>query len=198
MKILIILYYMQLSDRDIILALNDNAISIHPYDPNRLQPASYDVLLGNEFMIFEKHSIESIDPRKSISEYMKTIILKDDDCFILQPNQFALAVTYDKIGVNSQYAAQINGKSSLARLGLIIHTTAGFIDPGNDLNITLELVNTNSIPIKLYPKMKIAQVTFWLLSSPALRPYGSSGLNSKYYRSLGVQASEMHQNFNVL
>jgi dCTP deaminase len=186
---------MQLSDKDIKQAYNDGAIKIFPYDDKRVQPASYDVLLGNQFMVFDNHTIEVIDPRVSVADNMKTITLTDDEYFILQPNQFALGVTYDKIGVNGSYAAQINGKSSLARLGLIIHTTAGFIDPGNDLNITLELFNTNSVPIKLYPKMKIAQVTFWLLSTECDKPYGSSGLNSKYLGATTVQASEMHKNF---
>jgi len=140
---------MQLSDGEIKSALEAGSVVIESFDNDRLQPASYDVLLGNEFMIFDKHKIDVIDPRQDMSKYMTKIVLEDGDCFILQPGEFALSVTRDNIGVDQGHSCQIIGKSSLARLGLIIHTTAGFIDPGNQLNITLELFNTNSIPIKL-------------------------------------------------
>ena len=127
---------------------------------------------------------------------MKKVTLTDEnEPFILHPNEFALAVTYDYFGVSNKLCCNIMGKSSLARLGLIIHTTAGFVDPGNELNATLELYNTNSMPIKLYPKMKIAQVAFCMLKTPSERVYGDPKLGSKYYKNTGVQASEMFKNF---
>ncbi|PIR61377.1 MAG: dCTP deaminase [Candidatus Pacebacteria bacterium CG_4_10_14_0_8_um_filter_43_12] len=187
---------MYLSDVDIKQALKDKEIVIKDFDESRLQPASYDILLGFEFMVFQRHTQAVIDPKKPAELYMEKIILKSEaDCFILHPNEFALAVTYDYFGVGPKYCCNIMGKSSLARLGLIIHTTAGFVDPGNQLNATLELYNTNSMPIKLYPKMRIAQIAFCALKSPAAKPYGHASLGSKYFKSKGVEASRMSDNF---
>lgn len=187
---------MKLSDRDIKKHLELGDINIEDFDINRLQPASYDVLLGYDFMTFDRHCFSAIDPNVDISSYMtKTTLKNKTDFFVLHPNEFALGVTKDHIGVGNKFSAELMGKSSLARLGLIVHTTAGFIDPGNSLNITLEFFNTNSLPIKLYPEMKIGQVIFEELSSEVERPYGSKGLNSKYYGSRTVQISQMHKNY---
>lgn len=189
---------MPLSDQDILKGVEDKSITIDNFDPTRLQPASYDVLLGFDFLVFERHRFEYIDPKKSSLEYMHKVSLKtEDDFFVLHPKEFALGVVWDFIGVDAGHCCQIMGKSSLARLGLLVHTTAGFIDPGNQLNITLELVNMNIVPIRLYPKMKIAQIAFEKLSSPAQKPYGHKDLGSKYYRSTAVEGSQMHQNFDT-
>lgn len=185
-----------LSDRDIKVALAKGDITIEDFDPARLQPASYDVLLGNEFMIFNKNKLEIIDPKQNIQENMIKVEIADGDYFVLQAKEFALGMTRDFVGVSEAYACEIMGKSSLARLGLIIHTTAGFIDPGNQLRVTLELFNTNDVAIKLYPGMKVAQIAFTKLSSPAERAYGDKSLGSKYYNARGVQASNMFLNFN--
>jgi len=187
---------MYLSDRDIKKELKAGEIIIKDFDPSRLQPASYDILLGFEFMVFKRHKQSVIDPKLPAASFMEKITLKNEtDAFILHPNEFALAVTYDYFGVGPKYCCNIMGKSSLARLGLIIHTTAGFVDPGNELNATLELFNTNSMPIKLYPKMKIAQISFCSLTSPAERPYGHKSLGSKYFKDSSVEASRMADNF---
>jgi dCTP deaminase len=186
---------MFLSDVDILAALKKKEIFINDFDPARLQPASYDVILGNDFMLFEEHALAVIDPRESVEQYMRKITVADDQAFVLHPGEFVLAVTRDYFGVNAAHCCHIMGKSSLARLGLIIHTTAGFVDPGNQLNATLELFNTNSLPVKLYPGMKIAQIAFCKLVSPAKRPYGSPELGSKYFQSTTVQGSAMWQNF---
>jgi dCTP deaminase len=186
---------MFLSDIDIQNAIKTGDIILPDFDPNRLQPASYDVLLGNEFMVFESHKADSIDPRESVEGYMKKVTISDGDFFVLHPQEFALAVTADFFGVSNKLCCQIMGKSSLARLGLIIHTTAGFVDPGNQLKATLELVNTNKLPIKLYPGMKIGQLAFCQLLTPAQKSYGHKDLNSKYYNAQEVQASRMHRNF---
>ncbi len=188
---------MQLSDIDIKQAIESGDVTIENFDENRLQPASYDVLLGYEFMLFTSHKLECIDPKKPIHEYMEKVTLTNtDDYFVIHPGQFILGVTLEQFGANEKYACQIMGKSSLARYGLIVHTTAGFIDPGNILNATLEFVNTNTVPIRLYPEMKIAQIAFYQLKTPAEKGYGHSSLNSKYLGSRTVQASNMHQNFN--
>lgn len=187
---------MVLSDKDIKKALKNKQIIIENFDPNRLQSASYDVLLGFNFLVFSKHSTEIIDPKKPVKDAMTKITLKDeDDFFILHPQEFALAATWDYVGVDDGHIIQLGGKSSLARLGLIIHTTAGFIDPGNSLNITLELFNAGGLPIKLYPKMKIGQVVFQKLQTPSERPYGHKDLGSKYLNSRDVEASRMSENF---
>ena len=189
---------MQLSDIDIKNGLSNQSITIDNFDLTRLQPASYDVLLGYEFMVFDSHKIDCIDPRSPLSHYTTKVTLNsEDDHLILHPGQFILGVTLDRFGCNNQYACQVMGKSSLARLGLIVHTTAGFIDPGNVLNATLELANVNSIPIKLHPKMKIGQIAFWELKTPAERAYGHKDLNSKYYGSTTVQGSEMYRNYDL-
>ncbi len=187
---------MQLSDKDIIEALKIKDVIIEDFDLKRLQPASYDVLLGNEFIIYDNHKNEYIDPKKPAENYTRKIKVEDDSYFVLHPGEFALGVTKDYFGVSSKYTCQIMGKSSLARLGLIIHTTAGFIDPGNELRVTLEFVNVNTSPIRLYPGMKIAQVAFYQLKTPAEKPYGHPDLGSKYYGSKTVQGSEMWKNFD--
>lgn len=188
---------MYLSDIDIKNALKSGDIIIKDFDENRLQPASYDVLLGFEFLVFKRHKYPNIDPKKDANDYMKKVTLKsENDFFILHPNEFALAVTYDYFGVGNKHCCNIMGKSSLARLGLIIHTTAGFVDPGNELNATLELYNTNSMPIKLYPKMKIAQIAFCTLQTPSKKTYGDPKLGSKYYKNTSISASKMFKNFS--
>jgi dCTP deaminase len=151
--------------------------------------------LDNYFKIFKPHSIEIIDPKKSISEAMQEIKITDDNYFIIHPGHFVLALVYETTGVDNKHVGRLEGKSSLARLGLIIHTTAGFLDPGNKLKLTLELYNAGPLPIKLYPKMKIAQIAFEEISSDCERPYGSKGLNSKYFGDTNVSESKIHLNF---
>ena len=188
---------MQLSDQEIRKALQDGQIRIDNFDESRLQPASYDILLGYELMIFNNHKFECIDPKKAVDKFMEKITLTSpEEYFVIHPGQFVLGVTLDYFGCNEKYACQIMGKSSLARYGLIVHTTAEFVDPGNSLNATLEFVNHNTVPIRLYPEMKIGQIAFYELKSPAIRPYGSASLGSKYYGSKGIEPSRMHKNFD--
>lgn len=186
---------MYLSDNDIKKSLKKGEIIIRDFDPKRLQPASYDVLLGNDFLLFDRHQMGVIDPKETQDRYMRKIHVADDAAFILHPHEFVLAVTKDFFGVNQNLCCHIMGKSSLARLGLIIHTTAGFVDPGNQLKATLELFNTNSLPVKLYPGMKIAQLAFCRLETPASKPYGDPSLGSKYFKSESVESSQMWKNF---
>ncbi|GAB4141960.1 MAG: dCTP deaminase [Patescibacteria group bacterium] len=186
---------MFLSDTDIKNAIATGDIKIENFDETRLQPSSYDILLGNDFLRFNKSEVSVIDPKISISEFMIKETIADGDFILLKPQEFILGMTKDFIGVSSKYNCQLMGKSSLARLGLIIHTTAGFLDPGNEINLTLELVNVNNIPIKLYPGMKIGQVAFGKLLTPSSKNYGDPSLNSKYFGARSVQASEMWKNF---
>lgn len=186
---------MFLSDQDILAALKAGEIFIDDFDPKRLQPASYDVLLGNRFLLFDRHQLDVIDPRSPVETAMREVVVPDDGHFVLHPSEFALAVTKDYFGVGAGHCCHIMGKSSLARLGLIIHTTAGFVDPGNQLTATLELFNTNSVPVRLYPGMKIAQIAFCQLKTPASKPYGHPDLGSKYFQARTIQGSQMWQNF---
>ncbi len=186
---------MILSDKHIKEKINSGQLIIEPYDASCIQPASYDLHLDNEFKIFKKNENILIDPKKSVAEMMEDIHIEDDGFFIIHPNDFVLGLIKEKTGVDSSHVGRLEGKSSLARLGLLIHTTAGFLDAGNCLKLTLELFNASSLPIKLYPGMKIAQIAFEQLSSECDVPYGSASLGSKYYKSDKIDASRMHENF---
>jgi dCTP deaminase len=187
-----------LSDSDIINNISTGLIEISDFDPDNLQPATYDVHLGNEFLTFDYDKIPYIDPRISYADRMIKHTIQDGRVFILEPNGFALGVVKEKVGSPGNIATEILGKSSLARLGLLIHATAGFIDPGNVLNITLEFYNLTPKPFLLIPGMKIAQIMFSHLTSPCDRLYGDTSLGSKYEGSTGVEASRMDKNFTSL
>jgi len=186
---------MILTDNQIKEKVKSGEIFIEPFDEAGLQPASYDLHLDNEFKVYKPHTIEVIDPRKAVKDVMEDIFIKDGDYFVLHPGSFALALIREKTGVNAQHVGRLEGKSSIARLGLLIHTTAGFLDPGNNLKLTLELFNASPLPIRLYPGMKIAQIAFEAMGEMCKRPYGSEGLNSKYFGDQNVSESKMYLNF---
>jgi len=186
---------MILSDKDIKKALADGHIGITPLFPNSIQPASVDVHLGADFLVFKNTNNVCIDPKEPIDEMMDSVTIDDDKQFILHPGEFALGMTYETIAVPNDMVVQLNGKSSLGRIGLIVHATAGYVDPGNTLKVTLELHNLANLPIKLYHKMPIAQVAFVKLSSEVEVPYGKDALNSKYFGSVKPVASQYWKNF---
>lgn len=186
---------MILSDKTIKRLIKEGDIKIDPFREDQLQPASYDVRIGSEFMVFDNSKTTVIDPRENAETAMRKVEVSESEPFVLHPREFALAATKEIIGVNEKYLYMLNGKSSLGRLGLLVHATAGFIDPGNELRVTLELFNVATMPILLYPGMKIGQVVFEQLSEPCERPYGHPDLKSKYYKDMGVKGSQMHQNF---
>ncbi|MDP2838083.1 MAG: dCTP deaminase [Candidatus Moranbacteria bacterium] len=186
---------MILSDRDIKKELKSKEITIKPFKMECLQPASYDVHLDRHFLIFNTNQHFVIDPRDIPKDLMKKIIITKTEPFILHPGEFALGVLLEETGVSDKLVGRLEGKSSLGRLGLIIHTTAGFLDAGNSLKMTLELFNAGKIPLKLHYGMPIGQMAFEYLSSPCIRPYGSQGLNSKYKGDTKPMASKMHLNF---
>ena len=186
---------MILSDTHIKEAIKNGSVIIQPFDSEGLQPASYDLHLDNEFKIFKAHQTEVIDPSKPVANLMEQIKINEGDYFVLHPRSFALALVKEITGVDTKHVGRLEGKSSLARLGLVIHTTSGFLDPGNSLKLTLELFNASPIPIKLFPGMKIAQIAFEQLTGECERPYGSPGLNSKYYKSESIDESKMYLNF---
>ncbi len=186
---------MILSDKDIIKNIKKKEIIISPFKKENIQPASVDLHLDKEFLIFNLNENTVIDVKKPVRNLMRKIEISDRQPFVLHPKEFVLALVYEETGVSKNFVGRLEGKSSLGRLGLIIHTTAGYLDPGNSLKMTLELFNAGTLPIKLYYKMPIAQMAFEKLSSSSQSPYGSKGLNSKYYKDKHVQASSMHKNF---
>lgn len=186
---------MILSDKDIKKALTEGKIKIDPLFPNSIQPASVDVHLGADFLVFKNTDNVCIDLKEPIDNMMEPLTINEDRQFILHPGEFALGMTYETVGVPHDMVLQLNGKSSLGRVGLIVHATAGYVDPGNTLKITLELHNLANLPIKLYYKMPIAQVAFVTLSSTVDVPYGKEGLNSKYFGSVKPIASQYFKNF---
>lgn len=165
---------MFLSDRDIKKAVQQGKVALSGFDEKRLQPASYDILLGNKFIFNNDYLAGFIDPVKKIFSPVREITVPDGETFILHPGVSVLATSHDWFG-SDDYLIQLSGKSSLARIGLIVHNTAGLINPGHYLNITLELYNLNSIPIILRPKMEIAQLTFSRISSRPLKSYKKTG-----------------------
>ncbi len=186
---------MILSDKDIIKEIKKGEIVVSPFQRKNVQPASVDLHLDKEFLTFNRNENFIIDVKKPVKNLMQKIEINSRKAFILHPKEFVLALVLEETGVSKNFVGRLEGKSSLGRLGLIIHTTAGYLDPGNSLKMTLELFNAGTIPIKLYYKMPIAQMAFEKLSSPCQRPYGDHNLNSKYYKDKHVKASDMHKNF---
>lgn len=165
---------MYLSDRDIIKALEAGDITLKDFDASRVQPASYDVLLGNKFVVTDQHTTEFIDPVKGLFANTREIEVGESEYFVLHPRTTVLGSVRDFVG-SKKYLIQLSGKSSLARIGLVVHNTAGIVNPGHFLNITLELSNLNIVPIVLRPGMSIAQLTFSELSSPVSTDYEKVG-----------------------
>jgi dCTP deaminase len=186
--------YMILSDKSIKEKIKTGEISISPFSQDSLQPASYDLHLDSNIMYFNTDGNNIIDVKKPVDDLMvKTQI--SDSGFVIEPHQLVLANVIEITGVDSKHVGRLEGKSSLARIGLIIHATAGFLDPGNKLRLTLEMVNLSPLPIRIYVGMKIAQIAFEELDTPCEKPYGSKSLNSKYVGDLTVQASKIWKNF---
>ncbi len=187
---------MLLSDRDIRAQIDAGRVKLDPYDAGLVQPASIDVRLDRYFRIFENHRYGVIDPAAEQPELTRTVSPDGDEPFVLHPGEFVLGATYEYVTLPDDIAARLEGKSSLGRLGLLTHSTAGFIDPGFEGHVTLELSNMSNLPVKLYPGMKIGQLCFFQLSSPAEHPYGSAQTGSHYQGQRGPTASRSWQNFN--
>ncbi|KRA38740.1 MULTISPECIES: dCTP deaminase [unclassified Nocardioides] len=187
---------MLLSDRDITAELNAGRIALDPYDPSMLQPSSIDVRLDRFFRVFENHRYPHIDPAEDQADLTREIEPIGDEPFILHPGEFVLGSTYEVVTLPDDVAARLEGKSSLGRLGLLTHSTAGFIDPGFSGHVTLELANVANLPIKLWPGMKIGQVCFFRLSSAAEHPYGSEKYGSRYQGQRGPTPSRSFQSFH--
>ncbi|MGO4385061.1 dCTP deaminase [Specibacter sp. RAF43] len=187
---------MLISDRDIRAEIHAKRIVLDPYDPAMVQPSSVDVRIDRFFRLFDNHRYAHIDPAEEQPELTRMVEVDPDEPFILHPGEFALSSTYETVTLPDDVAARLEGKSSLGRLGLLTHSTAGFIDPGFSGHITLELSNVATLPIKLWPGMKIGQLCFFQLSSPAEHAYGSGDYGSRYQGQRGPTASRSFQNFH--
>ncbi|SEB75146.1 dCTP deaminase [Paramicrobacterium humi] len=187
---------MLLSDRDIKAELASSRIGLDPLDIGMVQPSSVDVRLDRYFRLFDNHKYPYIDPAEDQPELTHLIETKPDEPFILHPGEFVLGSTFELVTLPDDIAARLEGKSSLGRLGLLTHSTAGFIDPGFSGHVTLELSNVATLPIKLWPGMKIGQLCFFRLTSPTERPYGSAEYSSRYQGQRGPTASRSFYNFH--
>ena len=187
---------MLLSDRDILARVDAGRVALDPWDPDMVQPASVDVRLDRSFRVFDNHKYPVIDPAAEQPELTRLVDVGPDGHFVLHPGEFVLGGRYEQVTLPDDLAARLEGKSSLGRLGLLTHSTAGFIDPGFTGHVTLELSNTATMPIMLYPGMKIGQLCFFELSSPARHPYGSGAHGSRYQGQRGPTASRSFANFS--
>jgi dCTP deaminase len=169
-----------LSDATILELVDSGRITIEPWDPALVQPASVDLRLGDSFRVFHNHRASAIDLRDPPSGLTEEVAIGADESFVIHPGEFCLGRTLEWVELPDDVVARIEGKSSIGRLGLIVHATAGFCDPGWKGTLTLELNNLTRIPIKLYPGLPIAQLSFMALDRPAVRPYGTPGLGSHY------------------
>ena len=184
-----------LADRDIRSALEAGEIAIRPYDPADLQPSSVDLHLDRSFRVFRNNRYAYIDVRAPQPDLTELLHVADDEPFILPPGEFVLGQTLEWVELPNDLVARLEGKSSLGRLGLLIHSTAGYVDPGWKGNLTLELSNVANLPIALYFGMKIGQISFFRMSSAVERPYGSPELGSKYQGQSEPTASAFHRDF---
>ncbi len=184
------------SDRTIKEALADGRIEIDPLERSFIQPSSVDLRVDASFRVFENHKYPHIDPRETQEDLTKQVVVEDGDSFILHPGEFVLGATLERVRLGTDVVARLEGKSSLGRLGLLIHSTAGFVDPGFDGYLTLELSNVANLPIAIYPGMKIGQISFYQMTTDADHPYGSREAGSKYQGQRGPTPSRSHVDFS--
>ena len=184
-----------LSDRSLREAIAAGRLVIDPLDDDAIQPSSIDVRLDNRFRVFYTARHPYIDVKQPMEDLTELVEVKPDDAFILHPGEFVLGSTLEEVGIPADLAARLEGKSSLGRLGLMTHSTAGFLDPGFVGHVTLELSNVANLPITLYPGMRIGQIAVFQLTTAAERPYGSRGVGSKYQGQRGPTPSRYWENF---
>jgi len=181
---------MVLSDRTIREELASGRLIIDPLDDALIQPSSVDLRVANEFRVFRNHTQAFIDPREPEGNLTELVRVNEGEPFVLHPGEFVLGSTLERVGIPGDLVARLEGKSSLGRLGLLIHSTAGYIDPGFEGNITLEFSNVASLPVLIHPGMRIGQISFLQMSTPVDKPY-----QGKYQGQAGPTASRSHQDF---
>jgi dCTP deaminase len=184
-----------LSDTDIRKQLDKGRIVINPFEENCLQPSSVDLHLDGNFRVFHNSRYPFIDVRQPQEDLTELVTVDDDKPFILHPGEFVLGCTVEMVKLPDDIVARLEGKSSLGRLGLLIHSTAGYVDPGWEGQLTLELSNVANLPITLYKSMKIGQISFLKMSSPVEKPYGSKEIGSKYQGQVGPTPSSFYRDF---
>ena len=188
---------MILSDRTIRAEIAAGRIGVDPFEPAMIQPSSIDVRLDHRFLVFRSHTRPVIDVKQDLPDLTELVTATDAQPFILHPGEFVLGATLEVIRIPVDLVARVEGKSSLGRLGLLIHTTAGFVDAGFEGQLTLEFSNVATLPITLYPGMKIGQLSFLRMDGPAEHPYGSGTLGSKYAGQVGPTPSQYWKNFRA-
>jgi dCTP deaminase len=186
---------MILSDRDLRILIEKGSLVIDPFEPDSVQPSSIDLRVGNQFRVFANSRYPYIDVRHPMEGLTEVVEASEGEPFILHPGEFVLGSTLERVALPDDKVGRLEGKSSLGRLGLLIHSTAGFVDAGFDGYLTLELSNVANLPITLYPGMKIGQLCLFEMTSPAERPYGSVALGSKYHGQVGPTPSRYFENF---
>ena len=184
-----------LSDVDIKKALEEKLIQIDPLEESYIQPSSIDLKVGADFRVFENHKYSHIDPKAEQQDLTSLVTASEAEPFVLHPGEFVLGTTFEKVSLSNKVVARLEGKSSLGRIGLLIHSTAGFVDPGFSGYLTLELSNVANLPIMIYPEMKIGQISFYYLNSPSESTYGSEAYGSKYQGQEGPTPSRSHTDF---
>ena len=184
------------SDRTIKEAIASGRIEIDPFDASYIQPSSIDLRVDRLFRVFENHKYPHIDPKAAQFDLTTMVEVEGDEAFILHPGEFVLGSTLERVRLGNDIVARLEGKSSLGRVGLLIHSTAGFVDPGFDGYLTLELSNVATLPIAIYPEMKIGQISFYQLTTEADAPYGSASDGSKYQGQRGPTPSRVHEDFS--
>lgn len=184
------------SDRSIRQAVAERRIEIDPFEDNNVQPSSVDLRVAPTFRVFANHLYPHIDPRQHQENLTQVHQVPPDSHFILHPGEFALGATLERIRLGEDIVARLEGKSSLGRLGLMIHSTAGFVDPGFNGHLTLELSNVAQLPIAIYPGMRIGQISFYQMTTAAEHPYGSGAKGSRYQGQSGPTPSRSHQDFH--
>ena len=186
---------MILSDRDILECIESGEVGIEPFDRADVQPSSVDLHVDRFFRTFHNARHPYIDVRKPMDDLTELVEVEEEEAFILHPGEFVLGSTRELVRLPHDLVARLEGKSSLGRLGLLIHSTAGYVDPGFEGHLTLELSNVANLPITIYPNMKIGQISFFRLSSRAENPYGSDKVRSKYQGQRGPTPSRYYENF---
>jgi len=184
-----------LSDRTIRYEIAGSRLVIDSFDERNIQPSSIDLRVDRLFRVFRNHTAPIIDVKQDLEDLTELVQIDPDGVFVLHPGEFVLGSTLERVGLPADLAGRAEGKSSLGRLGLLIHSTAGYVDPGFDGHITLELSNVATLPITLYPGMKIGQISFMRMTTPADHPYGSEGVGSKYQGQRGPTPSRYYLNF---
>jgi dCTP deaminase len=189
-----------LSDKDLKKCIDDGKIVIDPLtDEKQIQPSSIDMRIGDEFKVFRVIRKPFIDPKDDddIASYMESLTVEDGEAFIIHPNEFALATTYEYVKVPDDLVARVEGRSSMGRLGVTMHVTAGYIDPGFEGKITLEISNIGAMPVALYPGQRVCQLVFETMTTPAEKPYGHPDRNSKYMGQKSPESSRIKDDYEL-